>query len=295
MDDRSRALTPLTVLFADISASTSIYVERGDATAFSLTDRCLGVVERYLRDGGGRIRKRLGDGLLATFGAPEAALRAAVAAHDELVTPTATLLREGVHIRFGISCGSAVDTGDDVFGDAVNIAARLQALASSDEIFISGQAYQQLPPALRAKIRLIDRIHLRNRPGDVEVYEWIGEEVDATVGVDVRPRATLATLEITHGERAFVVGPERAKVSIGRHASHDIHLEHEGISRTHAEVLTRGGRFVLIDRSTNGTYVYVDQGPVHRVLRDELTLSGSGRIVAGVELEPSIRYRTVFR
>ena len=72
-------------------------------------------------------------------------------------------------------------------------------------------------------------------------------------------------------------------------------LEHECISRTHAEVLARGERFVLVDRRPNGTYVYVDQGPVLRVLRDELTLAGSGRIVAGVELDPPIRFRITAR
>jgi pSer/pThr/pTyr-binding forkhead associated (FHA) protein len=80
-------------------------------------------------------------------------------------------------------------------------------------------------------------------------------------------------------------------VTIGRHAEHDIRIDNEAVSRHHADVALRGDRFVLVDRSTNGTYIYVDRGPVLRVVREEVALSGSGRIVPGVEPTPPILFR----
>jgi len=285
------SLTPVTVLFADIVASTTLYAQRGDATAFGLASTCLDHIDRGIAAAGGRVLKRLGDGVLAVFPHPAEALRAAVAVRRALADPDATICREGVRVRFGICSGQAVLVADDVFGDVVNIAARLTSLAGSDEIFLSGKVYESLAPELRAGVRLIDQLSLRNRPGSVLVYEFVGEEPDATVSLGRRVRTATAAMEITHGDTLFVIGPERPRVTIGRHAERDIHIDHEAVSRHHADVVLRGDRFVLIDRSTNGTYVNLDGGPVLRVVREELTLAGSGRIVPGVEPSPPIVFR----
>jgi class 3 adenylate cyclase len=284
-------LTQITVLFADITASTALYAQRGDATAFALASACLDLLEGEITSAGGRVIKRLGDGVLAVFELPVRAVEAAVRIRNALTDPSHALAREGVRVRVGIASGPAVLAEDDVYGDTVNVASRLMNLAGVDEIFLSGKVYEALPPALRAEMRVIDQLLLRNRPVPVVVYELARQEEDATVSAGVRMRASAATMEITHGEHLFVVGPERPKVTIGRHANSDIRIEHEMVSRTHAEVALRGDKFVLVDRSTNGTYVYVDRGPMLRVVREELVLAGGGRIVPGVETSEPILYR----
>ena len=102
-------------------------------------------------------------------------------------------------------------------------------------------------------------------------------------------------MEIDPRRALLVVGPERPRLTIGRHASSDVRVEHEAVSRIHAEIILRGDKFVLIDRSTNGTYVHVDDGPILRIVREELVLAGTGRIVPGVEPPEAIRYRMVIR
>lgn len=284
-------LTPVTVLFADISGSTTLYARRGDVSAFGLASRCLAVVESGIAGAGGRVLKRLGDGVLALFERPADALRAATAVRTALAASDDTLQQEGVRVRFGISCGAAVLAADDVFGDVVNVAARLVSVAGPEEIFLSGTAYETLDPEMRSQLRLIDQLLLRNRPAAVLVYEFVGDERDATVGIGARPRASTTAMEITYGAALFVIGPERPRLTIGRSPAHDICLEHTAVSRLHAEVVLRGDKFVLADHSTNGTYVHIENGPVLRLLREELALSGRGRIVAGVESEPAILFR----
>jgi class 3 adenylate cyclase len=284
-------LTPLTVLFADITGSTTLYAQRGDATAYALATQCLEVAGAQIGAAGGRVMKKLGDGLLAVFDTPVQAVQAAVQIRQGLDDPACTLASQGVRLRIGISCGRAVLVTDDVYGDVVNVAARLVALAGADEIFLSGKVYEALPPELRAKIRLIDQILLRNRPAPVLVYEYAREESEATVSVGVRRRASTATMEVTHGDQLLVVGPERPRVTIGRHAENDIRVEHDVVSRNHAEIALRGDRFVLVDRSTNGTYVHVDNGPMLRIVREEIVLAGHGRIVLGADEAPPIRFR----
>jgi adenylate cyclase len=284
---------PLAVLFADISRSTALYAERGDAAAFALASKALAIVEQRIATGGGVVVKRLGDGVLATFADPSNAIHAAAAARGALTEPDATVQREGVQLRFGISYGPAMVTPQDVFGDVVNVAARLVEIAGPDEILLSGSTYEALAPALRGQARAIDQLVLRNRPAPVLVYEFIGDEEDATVGIGNRIRAAATVLEITHGERVFVIGPERPRLTIGREARHDIQLDHHAVSRLHAEIVVRGDKFVLIDRSTNGTYVYVADAPVLRVMREELALPARGHITAGVEGGRSIAFRLV--
>lgn len=283
-------MTPVTVLFADITGSTTLYAQRGDATAFALASACLDVVDAKVLAGGGRVVKRLGDGVMAVFDAPDAALAAAVEIRTALDDPVNPLNREGLRVRAGIACGKAVVVAGDVYGDVVNVAARLVGLAGGDEIFLSGTVYERLPALRRAQMRVIDQLLLRNRPSPVLVYELMREERDATVSINMRPRAAMATMQLTHGERLFVVSPERVRVTIGRHADSDIRVEHEAVSRTHAEISLRGEKFVLVDCSTNGTYVHVDNGPMLRIVREEIVLTGGGRIVPGVEPEQPIRY-----
>jgi class 3 adenylate cyclase len=291
-DGRPRSpLTPVTVLFADITGSVTLYAEHGDATAFALASDSLGAVERDIAAGGGRVVKRLGDGVLAVFAQPSEALRAAVAARAALADPDMTARGEGVRLRFGISCGEAVLAADDVFGDVVNVAARLVGLAGAEEIFLSGKAYEGLAPELRGQMRLIDQLLLRNRPGPILVYEFIGDECDSTVGVGARLRTATAVMEVSYGDALFVLGPERPRLTIGRQAEHDIRIEHEAVSRLQAEVVLRGDKFVLVDHSTNGTYVQLEHGPMLRLIREELALAGSGRIVAGVDSGPPILFR----
>jgi adenylate cyclase len=284
-------LVPVAVLVADISGSTTMYVERGDTTAFALATSCLALLEECVRVAGGRVVKRLGDGILAVFEGAEDAMAAALAMRRALDAPTCTLGREGIRVRIGLSSGSAVVAEGDVYGDVVNIAARLVGLAGPDEIFLSGSVYEQLPADLRTSVRLIDQTLLRNRPGAVLLYQYLTAADHATLALDVRMRSSPATLEVMYGERLFVIGPERPRLRLGREPANDVSVEHGMVSRYHAEIAVRGDKFVLVDRSTNGTYVHLDGGQIVRVLREELTLSGSGRIVLGLDSEPSIRYR----
>ena len=150
---------------------------------------------------------------------------------------------------------------------------------------------------MRESSRLIDQLALRNRPLSVAVYQYLlghDEMDDLTVSVSTRSRSSISTMEIRHGEQLFIVNPEHSKLTIGRHSDNDIVIGKRGenvVSRNHAEISLRGDKFLLIDRSTNGTYVHVDDGPVLRVAREEVMLAGSGRIVPGREIEPPIIYR----
>jgi adenylate cyclase len=291
--DRAPAAS-VSVLFADISGSTLMYAVRGNEEAFNLTSSCLTLLEDQIRQVGGRVIKRVGDAVLAAFDAAVPAVQAAAGIQWALEAPECKLRGEGLHVRVGISSGTAVLDAGDVYGDVVNVAARLVSLAGADEIFLGGETYDALTPELRESVRLIDQLALRGRPDWVLVYEYLWKRENTTVGASDRTQRAgqaAATMELSYGPQGFVLGVDRPKLTIGRDDDNDIAIAHDVVSRHHAQVVLRGDRFLLVDRSTNGTYVITDGGDSIRVCRDELALLGGGRILPGRKTLQPIRYR----
>jgi class 3 adenylate cyclase len=119
-----------TILFTDIVGSTETAARLGDRRWRDLLERHDAAVRRELAVHRGHEVKTMGDGFLATFDGPARAIRCATAIHDELS-------RSGVEIRSGIHSGEVERIGEDVGGMAVNIGARVGALAEPGEVLVS--------------------------------------------------------------------------------------------------------------------------------------------------------------
>ena len=126
--DHHRAL--MTVLFVDVVGSTQRMAELGDRGWRDVSAAHDRDVRRQLGRFGGREVKTLGDGVLATFDSPARAIRCACAIRDGS--------RDlGMPVRAGLHTGECELVGDDISGMAVNIGARVGALAESDEVLVS--------------------------------------------------------------------------------------------------------------------------------------------------------------
>ncbi len=287
MDDDRR---PATVIFADISGSVGIYATKGDTVAFQLNSQCLQILETEVRRCKGQVIKRAGDAILAIFECAEEAVQAAASMVAAAGEPASGLGTHGVRVRVGISHGPVVRSEGDVYGDQVNIAARLVSIAGPDEILLSGAVYEALSAAARAPAHLIDELSLRGRPLSVPAYRYLWRVDDATVSLPGRMPVTRAVLTLTRGPDTFVVDQDRPKLRIGRAPDNDLVLGRGMVSRYHAEIALRGDKFTLADRSTNGTEVRVDGGPVLRICRDEMMLVGNGQIAMGEAGGEALRY-----
>lgn len=121
----------VTVVFTDLEGFTRFTATEGDAAALSLLDQYNKAIMPIVRGWGGRVVKRLGDGLMLAFTGPVAAVHAAVAV---------TALRPGpLRLRAGAHTGEAVVTADDVLGNVVNVAARVTDQAEAGQVLISGE------------------------------------------------------------------------------------------------------------------------------------------------------------
>lgn len=131
-------LTPVTVMFTDLEGFTRFTAQEGDEVAAQLIVEQQKVMGPVVRSRGGRIVKHLGDGLMLTFPAPEAALLAAL----ELVD----LIDQPLRLRAGLHLGEAVVTRDDVVGHVVNVAARITEVAKGSEVVASVDVRQAVAP-----------------------------------------------------------------------------------------------------------------------------------------------------
>lgn len=133
----------LTVLFTDLKNSTRLYREIGDATAFGRVMNHFDVLRQAIADEDGALVKTIGDAVMAVFRRPASALRAMLAAQQALASPPDGMLPLMVKAGLHIGPCIAVTLNDrlDYFGSTVNVAARLEAQSTGDDVVISTAVY----------------------------------------------------------------------------------------------------------------------------------------------------------
>jgi len=273
------------VLFADICGSTGLFEQLGDQRAQPLVDGVLEAMARVVELNGGRVVKRLGDAVLAAFDQAGACLAAAEEIHSRLPGSVAW---DGnippLALHSGLHWGRVIPVENDIYGDAVNVAARLAELAGPGQILTSEQTVQALAPDRRAGTRYVTCLNLRGRKREIKVYEMLWDTGGLTVlsplPADL-PRPRRGSLRLTLGETDLEVNSEHPLLTLGRGPQNDLVLDRAWVSRAHAKVELRRGRFLLVDFSSNGTFLQPRGGSLVYVKQDEATLEGSGIITLG--------------
>jgi class 3 adenylate cyclase len=137
--DQRLKITSLTFLFTDLRGSTALYERVGDLVAFDLVRAHFSVLNKVVASEGGAVVKTIGDAVMATFPTPDRAVAAALKMRDAMRTLNEGREQEDLILKIGIHMGPCIavtlNERQDYFGQTVNIAARVQGLATSREIF----------------------------------------------------------------------------------------------------------------------------------------------------------------
>jgi len=280
----------LVVLFADVSRSTRLYETLGDHTAQGLVATCLTALSTVADRHGGTVIKTIGDEIMCTFPDATLAVEAARAMQRaiERLPEVAKLGLTPLSIRIGFHLGTIVHREGDIFGDAVNVAARMVALAKPGQILTTEPTVNTLFEALRPLVRCIDRTTVKGKAREFDIYEVIWDTMEMTF-MATRPVAShvrQARLRLWCAGALVEIDHRRPVASLGRHADNEIVVPEAFASRLHCRVESRRGKFVLIDQSTNGTYVAVRGRDSVFLHREEMVLEGSGVIGLGREVDP---------
>ncbi len=128
----------ITILFTDVEGSTSYWDRHGDIKGRLMIDQHNRVVFPIIQQFKGKIVKTIGDAVMASFRDPEQAMKAAIAVQQGLEKKRKEDRTFRMHVRVGVHTGQAIVENQDVFGDVVNVAARIESRGNGDEILISG-------------------------------------------------------------------------------------------------------------------------------------------------------------
>jgi adenylate cyclase len=164
---RGRGDRDVAILFTDLVDFSSWALEAGDEAVIELLRRVGIEVEPPISARGGVVVKRLGDGLMAVFGDPEAAVSAALEACGRV--GKMDLVGHHPALRAGVHFGRPRQLGGDYLGVDVNVAARVAAAASGGEVLITEAAGSRLPPNV-FDLRQKRRFKAKGAPKDLQVY-----------------------------------------------------------------------------------------------------------------------------
>ena len=276
-----------TVMFADIAGSTRLYDQLGDALAKNMVDSCIRLMGRIVTAHQGGIVKTIGDEIMCRFDQPDAAARAA-AAIQEAVSTVPDLLSNNIQLRIGLHHGAVLEDGEDLFGDAVNVAARMAGQAKAGQIITSGQTLGVMSTETAKIARLVDQTQVKGKQNTIEIFElaW-GQPEELTLmgtltGQIVTTPASANSLMILDFDGQHIsVSNDHPVVTMGRDDSNRIVINHPKVSRLHARIEIRKDKFILVDQSTNGTYLHPKSGQMILLRRDEISLVGEGIISPG--------------
>ena len=274
------------IMFADVSGSSALYKRLGNAQAKAIIDEAVQFMTAITIVHEGTVVKTIGDEIMARFNESTQACEAAIAIQQRSIKEPDL---KDLGIRIGIAYGDVLITTNDVFGDIVNDAACVAHIARANQIVITQAIVDALENSLRRDCQMFDRINIKGETEKTLIYrlEWehSGKDNRATMVMpihDVTRFVDKFELKLVVNGQAISLLPEQTPLHIGRdpHKA-QLLIENELASREHCHIEFRRGKYVLIDHSTNGTYVYVDeQAPIY-LRREELPLQGQGYIGLG--------------
>lgn len=277
----------IAILFADIAGSTRLYERLGDVSAREIVSTVIEHMTKIVEQHRGVLIKTIGDEIMCRFDGADEAVDSCIAIQEALrdrriPSPVPVLVRCGMHF------GPALLENGDVFGDAVNVAARVAAIAKGGQIITTQATVEALSPPLAQKTRLIDATAVKGKEEELEIFEVVWEEANATMIVSspsgplLTPAETLLTIEFQNQKRVMHPGET---LSLGRSEQCDLVIPSSLASRQHARIEYRRGKFILIDQSTNGTVVQTEDNNRVFLKREELPLWGSGLFALGEEID----------
>jgi class 3 adenylate cyclase len=283
----------LTILFADVSGSTKLFELRGNLVARRLVASVLDAVSEVTRQHGGCVIKTIGDEVLCTFPGPLQGLFAAVDMHKRIAADE-EFARENLAVRIGLQHGETLIEDNDVYGDAVNTAARMTALAKREQIITTASMVRLLTNAGALRMRSMGQTRVAGKLLPIDIVDVLWQDDTSNVTTvqrtlaDATEAASRVRLQLRYRGRAIDLDELTPPFTLGRDLSSSLVIDAQWVSRNHALIEYKRGYFVVSDRSTNGSWVKFGDDDEMSFHRDEVRLYRSGTLSLGqmVALNP---------
>lgn len=267
------------VLLADITGSTPLYEALGDGEAARRISRSVDTMRSVVETHGGSFVSAKGDDVLATFEVADQALKAV----EEIM---AEVPLGGLSVHAGLHFGRVISTRGDIFGDAVNITARLAGLANPGEVLISRDLADRLPPERSRGLRPLNAMTFKGKSMALDVFSLAADtQFPEEAGTHARTKAAAGAISVTVSfEGGEWLVSEGVSITIGRSPDNDLVIERPWVSRRHASIAVSGGRVELTDRSSYGSYLKIGDAGELMARRETVIITGGGSLSPGASL-----------
>ena len=291
-------MTVVTVVFADLTGSTGVFESLGNAKATQAITRLTQWMGKVCMANHGRVVKSLGDGVLMVFADNAHAVDAVAQMqliHTERIKTWPDKLK--MRLQIGMARGKVVEQDGDFFGDAVNVASRLSDLSGPDQILGTETVISQLPSGSQLRFRSLGSMDIRGRSEACMVYqvEWRGEALSHLFTVPAPLSVSPFSSKVAAGSGSIDLSwldieasftSAQMPIHLGRDATAQFVVNDQRVSRLHAKIVWRTGKFYVEDISSYGTWVRFAGGDAIVALRrQECVLLVGGEIALGASFE----------
>jgi adenylate cyclase len=271
------------VLLVDVVGSTPLYESVGNAVAMDRIADWRESLCALVRLHGGEFISSKGDDVLSIFDDPTAAFSAAAQMREPATLP--------ISFHAGLHFGPVIRAGADIYGDAVNLTARLAAIANPGEILISQSLVDRLSPVHKDSLGFLDKVNLKGKGGACNIYAFLDHDRSLNTQISIGRLSKIAAQETPtcgfgvtlryNGQSISCLDNET--LTIGRSSDCSLVIDRQWVSRHHATVRVANGRVQLVERSSSGTFVSMRPGQEVLVRREDVLLLGSGTISPGLQ------------
>ena len=196
------------IMFTDIVGFTKI-MGNDETTALSILQNQQCLINPIVDNHKGKIIKKMGDGMLIEFPSTVEAVECATQMQNSIKSYNLSNDNIEFHLRIGIHLGDVVILGDDILGDGVNIASRIEPMANPDGICITEAVYQSVKSKLKLDAKRIDEVDLKNIDDKYTIYKIPKQEINQTIENNNNTDQT--RIRVTKYETLSKIFPESIK------------------------------------------------------------------------------------
>ena len=267
------------IMVADVVGYSRLMEADETATLAALRERRKSIVEPLVREHSGRIVKFLGDGVLVEFASAVNAVKAAIELQRQFALTNEALAEiSRIVLRIGINLGEVVGEGSDIFGDGVNIAARLEVMAEAGGICLSGKVHDEIKGKFEFSADDMGEVVLKNISRPVRVFH-----IRSHAAAKLVPASPVAS-----AQREYTAVAVLPFVNMSGNPNQDYFAD--GITEDIITELSRFKHLSVVARNTTFTYKgrAVNVPEVGRQLGADFVVEGSIRL-AGERVRVSVQ------
>ncbi|MEW8506972.1 MAG: adenylate/guanylate cyclase domain-containing protein [Candidatus Thiodiazotropha sp.] len=270
------------IVFADIVDSTRMYESLGDRRAKQLINDLEEIIARVVTETGGHVVEVVGDEVMSRYDQVSDAVEGACLM-QERVYEYGKLTQMTLSARIGLHYGPAIIESGRMYGDSVNVAARMASIAQAQQIITTEQVVDHLSDVQRQIVRRFDKVRIKGKQGQMVIYDLLWRKDDVTfMHTSPRTQSThTRVLILEYGDKRIRFLPQQGTIRIGRESHNELVVTAAAASRTHAVLEYSRGKYVLSDISTNGTYLTTQNQQSLYLRRETVPLLGRGKIGLG--------------